>query len=56
MHLDVLIDCTFDQLLAMIYSMTGIDKEMFKLVFTCKCPLKNINKFQPYPIWDDNSV
>ena len=28
--LDVSIDCTYDQLLAMIYSRTGIDKERFK--------------------------
>ena len=32
MPLDVQIDCTFDQLLAMIYSRTGIDKERFKFV------------------------
>ena len=68
MPLDVPIDCTYDQLLAMIYSMTydqllamiysmiGIDKEKFKLVLTCKYPLKSINRFQPCPIWDDNSV
>ena len=53
---DVPIDCTYDQLLAMIYSRTSIDKEMFKLVPTCKYPLKNGNRFQPCPIWDDNSV
>ena len=54
--LDVPIDCTYDRLLAMIYSMTGIDKERFKLVLTYKYPLKSKNSFQPYPIWDDNSV
>ena len=54
--LDVPIDCTYDQLLAMIYSRMGIDKEMFKLVLTCKYPLKSENRFQPCPIWDDNSV
>ena len=54
--LDVSIDCTYDQLLAMIYSMIGIDKERFKLVLTCKYPLKSGNRFQPCPIWDDNSV
>ena len=37
--LDVPIDCTFDQLLAMIYSIISIDKERFKLVITCKYPL-----------------
>ena len=54
--LDVLIDCTYDQLLSMIYSRTDIDKEKFKLVLTCKYPLKSENRFQPSPIWDDNSV
>ena len=36
--------------------MTGIDKERFKLVLTCKYPLKIGNRFKPCPIWDDNSV
>ena len=54
--LDVPIDCTYDQLLAMIYSRTDIDKEMFKLVLTCKYPLKSGNWFQLCPIWDENSV
>ena len=54
--LDVPIDCTYDQLLAMIYSMTGINKEIFKLVITCKYPLKSENRLQPCPIWDDNSM
>ena len=54
--LDVPIDCTHNQLLAMIYSMTCIQKERFKIVLTCKYPLKNGNRFQPCPIWDDNSV
>ena len=54
--LDVPIDCTYDQLLAMIYLMTYIDEEMFKLVLTCKYPLKSGNRFQSCPIWDDNSV
>ena len=48
--LDVPIDCTYDQLLVMIYSRTCIDKESFKLVLTCKYPLKSGNKFQPCPI------
>ena len=43
--LDVPIDCTYDQLLAMIYLRTCIDKEMFKLVPTCKYPLKSENRF-----------
>ena len=48
--LDVPIDCTYDQLLAMIYSRTSIGKEMFKLALTCKYPLKSENRFQPCPI------
>ena len=40
----------------MIYSRTCIDKEMFKLIFTCKFPLKSGNRFQPYPTGDDNIV
>ena len=47
MPLDVQIDCTFDQLLAMIYSRTCIDKERFKLFLTYKYPLRG-NRFQPY--------
>ena len=39
----------------MIY-LTCIDKERFKLVITCKYPLKSGNRFQPCPIWNDNSV
>ena len=54
--LDVHIDCRFDQLLAMIYSITGIDKKRFKLVITCKYPLKIRNRFRPCLIRDDNSV
>ena len=46
----------YDQLLAMIYSRIYIDKERFKLVITCKYPLKSGNRFQPWPIWDDNSM
>ena len=53
---DVPIDSTFDQLLAMIYSRTEIDKEKYKLVINCMYPLKKEYRFQPCPIWDDNSV
>ena len=53
--LDVSIDCTYDRLLAIIYSRTSIDKKKFKLVLTCKYPLKSGSRFQPCPIWDDNS-
>ena len=56
MPVDVQIDCTFDHLLTMIYSRACIDKERFKLVLTCKYPLKRGNRFQLCPIWDDNSV
>ena len=40
----------------MIYSRKTIDKQRFKSVFDCKYPLKNGNRFQPFPIWDDSSV
>ena len=50
------IECTFEQLCDMIYSRTTIDKDRFKLVINCKYPLKSENRFQPFPIWDDNSV
>ena len=29
---------------------------MFKLSLNCKYPLKNRNRFQHFPIWDDSSV
>ena len=48
--LDVLIDCTFEQLSDMIYSRTTIDKQKFKLVLNCKYPLKSGNRFQHFPI------
>ena len=54
--LDVPINCTFEQLGDIIYSRTYIDKQRFKLVINCKYPLKKGNRFQPCPIWDDNSV
>ena len=54
--LDVPIDYTFEQLGDMIYSMTTIDKQMFKLVLNCKYLLKSGNRFQHFPIWDDSSV
>ena len=43
--LDVSIDFTYDQLLVMIYSRTIIDKKEFKLLLTCKYPLKSRNRF-----------
>ena len=54
--LDVLVDCTFEQLGDMIYLRITIDKQRFKLVLNCKYPLKRGNRFQPFPIWDDSSV
>ena len=56
MPLDVPIECTFEQLIDMIYSRTTIDKQRFKLVLNCKYPLKSGNRFQHFPIWDDSSV
>ncbi|RVW38111.1 hypothetical protein CK203_095124 [Vitis vinifera] len=47
---------TYEQLLSMIYSRTGIDKKQFQLVLNCRYPLKRENRFQPCPIWDDNSL
>ena len=46
--LDVPVECTFEQLIDMIYSMTTIDKQRFKLVLNCKYPLKSGNRFQPF--------
>ena len=40
----------------MIYSKTTIDKRRFKLVLICKYPLRNGNRFQPFPVQDDSSV
>ena len=54
--LDVPVECTFEQLIDMIYSRTTIDKPRFKLVLNCKYPLKNGNRFQLFPIWGDSSV
>ena len=54
--LDVPVECTFEQLSDMIYSRTTIDKQRFKLVLNCKYPLKNGNRFQLFPIWDDSNV
>ena len=40
----------------MIYLKTTIDKRRFKLVLSCKYPLRSGKKFQPYPVRDDSSV
>ena len=54
--LDVPVECTFQQLIDMIYLKTIIDKRRFKLVLICKYPLRSGKKFQPYPARDDSSV
>ena len=54
--LEVPVECTFQQLIDMIYLKTTIDKRRFKLVLICKYPLRSGKKFQPYPVWDDSSV
>ena len=54
--LDVPVSSTYEHLLSMIYSRTGIDKKQFQLVLNCRYPLKRENRFQPCPIWDDNSL
>ena len=54
--LKIPVECTFQQLIDMIYSKTTIDKRRFKLVLICKYPLRNGNRFQPFPVQDDNSV
>ena len=54
--LKIPVECTFQQLIDMIYSKTTIDKRRFKLVLICKYPLRNGNRFQPFPVRDDSSV
>ena len=54
--LDVPVSSTYEHLLSMIYSRTGIDKKQFQLVLNYRYPLKRENRFQPCPIWDDNSL
>ena len=54
--LDIPVECTFEQLIDMIYSKTTIDKQRFKLVLICKYPLRSGNRFQPFPVRDDSSV
>ena len=56
MPLDVPVECTFEHLTDIIYSRTTIDKQGFKLVLNCKHSLKSGNRFQLFPIWDDNNV
>ena len=54
--LDIPVECTFQQLIDMIYSKTTIDKRRFKLILVCKYPLRSGNRFQPFPVRDDSSV
>ena len=54
--LEVPVECTFQQLIYMIYLKTTIDKRRFKLVLICKYPLRSGKKFQSYPVRDDSSV
>ena len=54
--LKIPVECTFEQLIDMIYSKITIDKRRFKLVLICKYPLRNGNRFQPFPVPDDSSV
>ena len=39
MPLDVSVSSTYEHLLSIIYSITGIDKKQFQLVFNCRYPL-----------------
>ena len=56
MPLDILVDCTFEQLGDIIFSSTTIDKQKFRLVLNCKYPLKSGNRFQHFPIWNESTV
>ena len=47
--MDIPDECTFEDLIDMIYSRTNIGKRRFKLVLNCKYPLRSGNKFQPFP-------
>ena len=55
-HLEIPVDCTFEQLGDIIFSSTPIDKRKFNLVLKCKYPLKSGNRFQPLTIWNDSYV
>ena len=54
--LEILLDCTFEQLGDIIFSSFPIEKRKFNLVLKCKYPLKCGNRFQPFTIWNDRSV
>ncbi|RVX23680.1 hypothetical protein CK203_000755 [Vitis vinifera] len=55
-HIDVPLGTTYEQLLKMIYSVTDINKEHFRLILSCKYPMKKRNKFQPCPVKNDSGV
>ena len=54
--IDVPLGTTYEQLLEMIYSVTDINKEHFRLILSCKYPMKKGNKFQPCPVKNDSGV
>ncbi|RVW88727.1 hypothetical protein CK203_043743 [Vitis vinifera] len=54
--IDVPFKTTYEQLLKMIYSVTNINKEHFRLILSCKYPMKKGNKFQPCPVKNDSGV
>ena len=54
--LDIPVECTFQQLIDMIYLKTTIEKRRFKLALIYMYPLKSGNRFQPFSVRDDSSV
>ena len=44
-RIDVPLGTTYEQLLGMIYSITGINREHFLLILSCKYLMKRENKF-----------
>ncbi|RVW90032.1 hypothetical protein CK203_035857 [Vitis vinifera] len=54
--IDVPLGTTYEQLLEMIYSVTDINKEHFRLILSYKYSMKKGNKFQPYPVKNDSGV
>ena len=54
--IDVPLGTTYEQLLEMIYSVIGINREHFQLILSWKYLMKRGNKFQPCPIKNDSGV
>ena len=54
--IDVPLGTTYEQLLEMIYSVTNINKEHFRLILSCKYSMKKGNKFQPWPGMNDSGL